>query len=119
MTNDYSKIIFSRRFRPSHKKYANVALGYWNMEKKQTVLFLASWKSVFITGIPKKLRGMATHALYRKLINTLSHEVIHGVIQDILEKDKWSGSYDPHFPHLHGADPDYKRTCERLERESN
>ncbi len=103
---NYSNINFSRKFRPSHKANANVALAYWDMYDKDLTIFLPSFKACF--------GNRNSWPLYRKFINTLSHECIHGVIQMILEKDRFTGEFESHWPHLHGMDDDYKRMLERL-----
>jgi hypothetical protein len=85
----------------------NVCLAYWCMSHKELKFNLKAFKWCY--------DSKASYPLYRKIINTISHEVIHGVVQKIMELDKWSGSFDPEFPMLNGMDDDYKRVSKKLE----
>jgi hypothetical protein len=89
-----------------HSEQETRALAIWDLHKKNITFFLRSWKWVF-TNKP-------SYSLYRKLINTMTHETIHGVTQKILEQDKFSGGFDPEWPNTHGMDPDYERVVKRV-----
>ena len=84
----------------------NVCLGFWCMVHKEVVIYLKAFKWAF-TNKP-------SYPLYRKIINTINHEVIHGAIQKQLEQDRFSGDLNMEFPMLHGMDDDYKRVMKKL-----
>lgn len=74
--------------------------AYWCMSHKELVVNL----KVFNWEYKNK-----PYQLYKKIINTISHEVIHGVIQKILEKDRFSGQLDTEFPMMNGMDPTMRK----------
>ena len=72
--------------------------AYWCMSHKELVVNM----KVFNWEFKNK-----PHQLYNKIINTISHEVIHGVIQKILEQDRFSGQLDTEWPLTRGLDPEH------------
>lgn len=97
----YKGMIFKK------KKKEMAVFACWDINKKNITMFLNSfaWSS----------NGRIGYPLYRKLINAINHEVIHGATQKILEKDRFTGAFNPEFPMLHGMDPDYNRVMKQFE----
>ena len=77
-------------------------LGIWSMNHKNITFNLNAFGWAY--------RNKAGYGLYRKLISSISHEVIHGVVQKIMEQDKWSGFCFMEWPMKHGMDTNYERT---------
>ena len=70
-----------------------MSLASYNMETKKITFHLGTWKYNY--------GARASHALYRRFIHALSHEVIHSVIFKLLEQDKFNGSINPEWPTEH------------------
>ena len=76
-------------------------LACWNMDNKCITIFLKSMNLIF----GKKDESL----LYHATTYLLNHETLHGVIQHQLEKDRWSGSFNPEFAVEEATDEEYKK----------
>ena len=83
-----------------------VCLATWTMCDKKLTFYLDAFRWAY--------GNKPTYPLYRKVINTLTHEVLHGVIHKVMEQDRYSGSFNQEWPMLKGMDNDYKRMMKRL-----
>lgn len=83
----------------------NACLAYWCMMHKELVVNVKAFTFCF---------GNKQHQMYHKIINTFTHEVIHGVIQKILEKDRFCGDLNTEWPMLNGMDDNYARVVKRI-----
>ena len=84
----------------------NVCLAYWCMSHKELKFNVKAFRDAYTNKNSK--------AIQHKYINTLNHEVIHGVVQKVLESDRFTGAFNPEWPMLNGMDPDYKRVVSMI-----
>src|SRR6187431_2914994 len=93
----YANIVFSRRYHPPlrrNKENSKVQAEY-DYDKHLITIFLP--------GLKKTGYCIDTKATHDELIRLFVHEVLHGVIGNIMKKDKLDlYAYDVHFPHNNG-----------------
>lgn len=92
------------------KVNGTMCFGSWDIIKKNVMLYLRSikWSAGGYDN------GFTHTMMCNKIADTIKHEVLHGVIQHQLQKDKYSGTFNPEWPMLNGFDKDYKRVMNRM-----
>ena len=90
----FGNIIFTRRYHPplrTKKDNGSPVAGQWDWKKKEITIFLAGMKKA-----GWKDDNEATH---NEITRIIIHEVLHGVIDSILDKDKLDlKGIDFHWP---------------------
>ena len=85
-----------------------MVFAWWDIVDKNITIFLRGIRWACGSG-----NDALTHRrMCKKIAETIQHEVLHGVIQHQLEKDKFTGQFNAEWPMLHGFDKDYKKVID-------
>ena len=92
-------------FKKQRKQYNMMVFAWWDIVDKNITIFLRGIRWACGSG-----NDALTHRrMCKKIAETIQHEVLHGVIQHQLEKDKFTGQFNAEWPMLNVFDKDYKR----------
>ena len=85
-----------------------MVFGCWDIISKNIIIFLHGIKWSCGTD-----NNALTHRrMCKKIADVIQHEVLHGVIQHQLEKDKFTGQFNAEWPMLNGFDKEYKKVID-------
>ena len=95
----FGNVIFSRRFHPPLRSSSKTVEADFGHDTKTT--------RIFLSGLKKLGYNKDEKYTHDEIIRIFSHEVLHGVTEDIMTKDGldyWS--YNQHWPHENGMESD-------------
>lgn len=85
-----------------------MVFGCWDIISKIIIVYLHGIRWSCGRGNDALTHGM----MCKKIASVIQHEVLHGVIQHQLEKDKFTGEFNAEWPMLNGFDKEYKKVID-------